>query len=165
MLLLMDEMQSLVYELVDILIPKKHLISTAESCTGGLLATFLTELPGSSAWFERGFVSYSNASKQELLGVPESLIQEYGAVSEPVVEAMALGALHHSKATISVAITGIAGPEGGSVEKPVGTVWFGFAVRGKGVETQRCNFPNESRQQIRLQACRQALLGLIAYAT
>lgn len=165
MLLLTDEMYDLVHELVDILVPKKYVVSTAESCTGGLLASLLTELPGSSSWFDRGFVTYSNNAKEELLDVPTQLIKEYGAVSGEVAEAMALGALHHSKATFSVAITGIAGPDGGSLDKPVGTVWFAFAIRGKGVESQRCYFHNEGRQQVRMLACRQALLGLIAYAT
>lgn len=164
MLLLTDEMQSLIYELIDILIPKHHLIATAESCTGGLISSLLTEIEGSSSWFDRGFVTYSNVSKQELLDVPALLIEQYGAVSEPVAEAMAIGALHHSKASLSVAVTGIAGPSGGSIDKPVGTVCFAFAVRGRGVDTQRCWFQEESRSQIRMLACRQALLGLIAYA-
>lgn len=105
-------------------------IATAESCTGGLVAALLTEVPGSSAVVERGFVTYSNAAKSELLGVPAALIEAHGAVSAPVARAMAEGALAHSRATLAVAITGVAGPGGGSAEKPVGLVHLGLAVRG-----------------------------------
>jgi nicotinamide-nucleotide amidase len=105
-------------------------LSTAESCTGGLIAGACTDLAGSSQWFERGFVSYSNASKVELLGVEASLIAQHGAVSQEVAQAMALGALSHSAAQVSLSVTGVAGPTGGSAEKPVGCVWFawGFAA-------------------------------------
>lgn len=106
-------------------------LATAESCTGGLIAAACTELAGSSDWFERGVVSYSNQAKTELLSVPEALIAQHGAVSEPVARAMAEGALRHGKAQVSVAVTGVAGPSGGSAAKPVGTVWFGFSVRGQ----------------------------------
>jgi nicotinamide-nucleotide amidase len=106
-------------------------LATAESCTGGLIAAACTELAGSSDWFERGFVSYSNEAKTELLGVDAALIAAQGAVSEPVVRAMAFGAVRHSLAQVSVAVTGIAGPTGGSAAKPVGTVWFGFSVQGQ----------------------------------
>lgn len=106
-------------------------LATAESCTGGLIAAACTELAGSSDWFERGVVSYSNEAKTELLGVPQALIDQHGAVSEPVARAMAEGALRHGKAQVSVAVTGVAGPSGGSAAKPVGTVWFGFSVRGQ----------------------------------
>jgi nicotinamide-nucleotide amidase len=101
-------------------------IATAESCTGGLIAALLTEIPGSSDVFERGFVTYSNESKQELLGVPETLIRTHGAVSEEVARAMAEGALKHSRADVAISVTGIAGPGGGSKEKPVGTVFMGL---------------------------------------
>lgn len=104
---------------------------TAESCTGGLIAAACTDLAGSSDWFERGVVSYSNEAKTELLGVPAELIAQHGAVSEPVARAMAEGALRHARAQVSVAVTGVAGPTGGSAAKPVGTVWFGFSVRGR----------------------------------
>jgi nicotinamide-nucleotide amidase len=104
-------------------------MATAESCTGGLIAASCTQFSGSSVWFERGFVTYSNAAKTELLGVPSSLIETQGAVSEEVAKAMALGALAHSKAHFSVAVTGIAGPTGGSVAKPVGTVWLAWGWR------------------------------------
>lgn len=105
-------------------------IATAESCTGGLVAGLLTAVPGSSAVVERGFVTYSNAAKTEMLGVPAELIAAQGAVSEPVARAMAEGALAHSPADVAMAITGIAGPGGGSAGKPVGLVHFGLAVRG-----------------------------------
>jgi nicotinamide-nucleotide amidase len=105
-------------------------LATAESCTGGLIAAACTELAGSSDWFDRGFVTYSNEAKQELLGVDAALIDAHGAVSEVVVRAMAFGAVRHSRAQVGVAVTGIAGPSGGSAAKPVGTVWFGFMVDG-----------------------------------
>ncbi len=113
-------------------------MATAESCTGGLIAAGCTDLSGSSNWFERGFVTYSNAAKTELLGVPAALIAAHGAVSEPVVRAMAEGAVARSRAQVAVAVTGVAGPTGGSADKPVGTVWFGFALPGQLVtETRR----------------------------
>ena len=113
-------------------------MATAESCTGGLIAAACTDLSGSSNWFERGFVTYSNAAKTELLGVPAALIAAHGAVSEPVVRAMAGGAVARSRAQVAVAVTGVAGPTGGSADKPVGTVWFGFALPGQLVtETRR----------------------------
>ncbi len=107
------------------------MLATAESCTGGMVAAACTDLAGSSQWFERGFVSYSNAAKTELLGVPSELIAAHGAVSEPVARAMAEGALAHSHAQVSVAVTGVAGPTGGSDYKPVGTVWFAWCVAGQ----------------------------------
>ena len=115
--------------LAQVLIARKMSMVTAESCTGGLIAASCTQLSGSSAWFERGFVTYSNAAKSELLGVAASLIEAQGAVSEEVAKAMALGALINSPACISVAVTGIAGPTGGSEAKPVGTVWLAWAWR------------------------------------
>ena len=104
------------------------MLATAESCTGGMIAARCTDMAGSSQWFERGFVSYSNDAKQDMLGVPAALLSQHGAVSEPVAQAMALGALRHSRAQVSVAVTGVAGPTGGSKEKPVGTVWFAWAT-------------------------------------
>ncbi len=114
----------------DLLLKKQWFLATAESCTGGLIAAACTDLAGSSAWFERGFVSYSNAAKTELLGVSAALIERHGAVSEPVARAMAAGAVAHSRAQVSVAVTGVAGPTGGSAAKPVGTVWFAWSVGG-----------------------------------
>ena len=104
------------------------MLATAESCTGGMIAAACTDLPGSSEWFDRGFVTYSNAAKIEMLGVPEALIAQHGAVSEAVVRAMAQGAVQHSKAQVSISVSGVAGPGGGSTEKPVGTVWMAWKI-------------------------------------
>lgn len=134
------------------------MLSTAESCTGGLIAAACTDLAGSSTWFERGFVTYSNAAKTELLGVNAALIEAHGAVSEPVVRAMASGALQHSHAQVSIAVTGVAGPGGGSADKPVGTVWFGFAL-GPHVSTEVCHFAGD-RAVVRLAAVHHALTRL-----
>jgi nicotinamide-nucleotide amidase len=109
------------------LLKHRQKVCTAESCTGGLIAKTFTDLAGSSDWFERGFVTYSNDAKNEMLAVPASLIEDYGAVSEAVATAMASGALRHSKADYSIAVTGVAGPGGGSDDKPVGTVWIALA--------------------------------------
>ena len=117
--------------------------ATAESCTGGLVAATLTEIAGSSDVVERGFVTYSNAAKTQMLGVPEAMIATHGAVSEAVARAMAQGALAHSPANIAVSVTGIAGPGGGSVEKPVGLVWFGCAIRDGAVHTVSHVFPGD----------------------
>lgn len=134
---------------------------TAESCTGGLIAARLTEIPGSSVWFERGFVTYSNLAKQEMLAVPEELLAQCGAVSVEVALAMAVGALQHSAGHIAVSVTGIAGPDGGSIEKPVGTVCFGWAARDSKPRTLRQQFSG-TRQEIRLAACEQALQGVLS---
>ena len=126
-------------------------IATAESCTGGLLAGLLTEIPGSSDVFERGFVTYSNAAKCEQLGVPEDVLREFGAVSELVAREMAHGALLHSKAQLSVAVTGIAGPGGGVAGKPVGLVHIA-AARGDHLIHRCCNFGDVGRTQVRLKS-------------
>jgi nicotinamide-nucleotide amidase len=131
-------------------------VVTAESCTGGLIAAALTAIAGSSDVVDRGFVTYSNAAKTEMLGVPAALIAAEGAVSEPVARAMAESALRHSSATLAVAVTGIAGPGGGSAAKPVGLVWFGCAQRGGAARTLRRIFPGD-RAQIRAAAVGQAL--------
>jgi nicotinamide-nucleotide amidase len=135
------------------------MMATAESCTGGLIAGACTEVSGSSEWFERGFVSYSNAAKHELLGVPMALIDQHGAVSEPVARAMATGAVAHSPAQLAVAVTGVAGPTGGSAEKPVGTVWFGWATP-EGVFTEHQRFDGD-RAAVRQATVRHALAGLL----
>jgi nicotinamide-nucleotide amidase len=132
-------------------------IATAESCTGGLLAGLLTEVPGSSAVLERGFVTYSNAAKTDMLGVAADLIQTYGAVSEPVAGAMAEGAILHSRAHVAVAITGIAGPGGGSAGKPVGLVHFARAERGGVTLRQEMRFDDNGRAGIRRAALDHAL--------
>jgi nicotinamide-nucleotide amidase len=118
-------------------------VATAESCTGGLIAAALTAIPGSSDVVDRGFVTYSNAAKTEMLGVPTSVIDAEGAVSEQVARRMAEGALAHSAADLAVAVTGIAGPGGGSVGKPVGLVWFGCTRRGGATRTVRHVFPGD----------------------
>ncbi len=120
----------LVQALAAQLLARGWMLATAESCTGGLIAAACTDLAGSSAWFERGFVTYSNAAKAQMLGVDAALIAQHGAVSEPVARAMALGALQHAQAQVALAVTGVAGPGGGSADKPVGTVWFAWALPG-----------------------------------
>ena len=135
------------------------MMATAESCTGGLIAAQCTELAGSSLWFERGFVSYSNAAKTELMGVPAALIAAHGAVSEPVARAMAQGALQHAQAEVSVAVTGIAGPGGGSADKPVGTVWLAWCVAGQ-LSSERCVFGGD-RAAVRAATVQHALQGLL----
>jgi nicotinamide-nucleotide amidase len=132
------------------------LIATAESCTGGLVAGCLTEIAGSSDVFERGFVTYSNAAKTELLGVPAELIAEHGAVSAEIAEAMARGALDHSKADAAVALTGVAGPGGGTAEKPVGLVYLATARRGGAVRHLRRVFDGD-RSAVRLRSVEAAL--------
>lgn len=149
--------------LIDKLLADKLIITTAESCTGGLLASILTELPGSSAWFEQGYITYSNVAKQQMLGVEQALLNRYGAVSLEVAKAMAIGALEHSTADVSIAVTGIAGPSGGSDEKPVGTVCFAFASRGKSCQSYRHFFAKANRQQIRLLACNYALEQMVNF--
>lgn len=135
---------------------------TAESCTGGWVAQAITSVPGSSAWFVGGYVTYADSSKQRMLGVQAKTLEHYGAVSEAVVVEMAEGALRNTDADISVSISGIAGPDGGSDEKPVGTVWFAWAVKGR--PTVSClSFFHGDRESVRRQAVEQALEGLIAY--
>ena len=151
--------EALVAQLAQALPAQGWTMATAESCTGGLIAGACTDLAGSSVWFERGFVSYSNAAKTTLLGVPAPLIARDGAVSEAVVRAMAQGALAHSLAQVAVAVTGVAGPGGGSADKPVGTVWFGFMVDGKlSSETRRFD---GDRDQVRDATVRHALQRLV----
>lgn len=138
---------------------KNILIATAESCTGGLVAALLTEIPGSSSVFERGFVTYSNAAKASLLGVPKTLITKHGAVSNEAAASMATGAIKHSKAMLSVAVTGVAGPGGGTKEKPVGLVYIAVARKGKKPQVKRHLFKG-NRSKIRLATVEQALLML-----
>jgi nicotinamide-nucleotide amidase len=150
---------TLVRKIADALVAHGEWLVTAESCTGGGLAQLLTSVPGSSSWFERGYVTYSNRSKTEMLGVPAELIATHGAVSEEVVRAMAEGAIARSGADHAVAVSGIAGPTGGSPEKPVGTVWIAWSVRGGGTRATRHRFPGD-REQIRNASVRAALEGL-----
>lgn len=146
--------------LADALRAKDWLLATAESCTGGLVAAACTDLAGSSQWFDRGFVTYSNAAKTEMLGVDTHLIEVHGAVSEAVARAMAQGAVAHSNAHASLAITGIAGPGGGTALKPVGLVWFGWAI-GDAVWAEHRIFEG-SRAQVRAAAQAHALNRLLA---
>ncbi|WP_149450153.1 nicotinamide-nucleotide amidase [Escherichia albertii] len=134
-------------------------VTTAESCTGGWVAKVITDIAGSSAWFERGFVTYSNEAKVQMIGVREETLTQHGAVSEPVVVEMAIGALKAARADYAVSISGIAGPDGGSVEKPVGTVWFAFAsASGEGITRREC-FSGD-RDAVRRQATAYALQTL-----
>jgi len=147
--------------LADALRARGWMLATAESCTGGLIAAACTDLAGSSDWFERGFVTYSNAAKHELLGVEEALIRAQGAVSEAVALAMAAGALARSRAQLAVAVTGIAGPGGGSAEKPVGTVWLATAAQGGAAQARCCRFAGD-RRAVRQATVREALRLLLA---
>lgn len=153
----------LVANLADSLRQRGWLLATAESCTGGLIAGACTNLAGSSKWFDRGFVSYSNRAKTELLGVPEELITRHGAVSEPVARAMAEGALARASVQASVAVTGIAGPGGGNADKPVGTVWFGWCVNGQ-THTESQHFSGD-RVAVREQTVAYALARLLMLCT
>ena len=141
------------------LLKNNYRLTTAESCTGGLIAASCTDLAGSSAWFERGFVTYSNAAKTAMLGVDAELIAHEGAVSQPVAKAMVLGALEHSLAQVAVAVTGVAGPGGGSAQKPVGTVWFGFATPAQQI-TEVMHFSGD-RAAVRLATVAHAQRRLI----
>ena len=149
--------------LANLMLENGLFLATAESCTGGMIAAACTDLAGSSAWFERGFVTYSNAAKTELLGVDAALIAVHGAVSEPVARAMAFGAVRHSNAQVSVAVTGVAGPTGGSPGKPVGTVWFGFSVAGA-LRSERITLTGD-RAGIRREAVNHAVARLCALLT
>jgi nicotinamide-nucleotide amidase len=136
-------------------------LATAESCTGGLIAAACTAIAGSSDWFERGFVTYSNEAKTEMLGVPTALIGAHGAVSAEVARAMAEGALVHSRADLAVAVTGIAGPGGGSADKPVGTVWLALARTGRPADAELLRLRGD-RAAIRAQTVARALQRLLA---
>jgi nicotinamide-nucleotide amidase len=153
------DLTPLVTELATRLRERGWQMASAESCTGGLIAAACTELSGSSDWFDRGFVTYSNAAKTDSLGVPAVLIDAHGAVSEPVARAMAAGAVAHSAARCALAVTGVAGPTGGSADKPVGTVWFGWSTPA-GVATEHRRFDGD-RAAVRAQAVRHALAGLL----
>jgi nicotinamide-nucleotide amidase len=146
---------ALIELLADLLQRKHWMMATAESCTGGLIAGACTDLSGSSNWFERGFVTYSNEAKTEMIGVDAALIAAHGAVSEEVARAMAEGAVARSNAQVAVAVTGVAGPTGGSPEKPVGTVWFGWSVNGQS-RTERRRFDGD-RAAVRAATVRYAL--------
>lgn len=157
----MADLQTLSESVGAQLLSRGEWLATAESCTGGWVAQSITAIAGSSAWFDRGFVTYSNAAKQEMLGVTEATLERHGAVSEATARAMAQGAIAHSRADWATAITGIAGPGGGSPEKPVGTVCFAWAQRDGGCEAQTCVFAGE-RAAVREQSVIHALRGLLA---
>ena len=145
--------------LADLMLERKWLLASAESCTGGLISAACTDLAGSSNWFERGFVTYSNQAKTELLGVDAALIAAHGAVSEEVARAMADGAIARSRAQVAVAVTGVAGPTGGSRTKPVGTVWFGFMLNGQ-LSSEVQHFDGD-RAAVRLATVQHALQRLV----
>ena len=147
-------------QLAEMFLKSSMKLVTAESCTGGGLAEILTRIPGSSAWFERGFVTYSNEAKQEMLDVPMDTLKQFGAVSEETASAMAKGAVENSRADYGVSITGIAGPDGGTEDKPVGTVCLAWYKRGEGGTTAQICFDGD-RLRIREQSCLLAMQGLL----
>lgn len=154
-----SELESLAAEVGARLQQNRQVLVTAESCTGGWVGQCLTAIAGSSAWYDSGFITYSNAAKSRLLGVPETTLNRHGAVSEATARAMALGALANSEGHWSLAITGIAGPDGGSPLKPLGTVCFAWAQRDGGCIAETCLFEGD-RQMVRLQAVKHALYVL-----
>lgn len=141
---------------------KSHglVLATAESCTGGAVASAITDIAGSSEWFERGFITYSNEAKREMLGVAQEILTRYGAVSEAVVHEMVAGALYHSHAQVALAVSGIAGPAGGMPDKPVGTVWFAWGIKGRQC-VARLHHLSGSRAEIRMQSVRIAFQGVL----
>jgi len=154
-------LESLVSRVGQALSKHDSMVVTAESCTGGMIAEALTSIAGSTAWFDRSYVTYSYESKREMLGVKELTLQKNGAVSQECVEEMALGALQHSHAKVSVACSGIAGPGGGSADKPVGTVWLAWAMQGQTkVKTQQFHFDGD-REAVRKQTTEAALNGVL----
>ncbi|NTU77321.1 MAG: CinA family protein [Alphaproteobacteria bacterium] len=157
------EIQILAQKTIQLYAAQKHRIVTAESCTGGLVAAALTAVPGSSAVFERGFITYSNDAKIDLLGVLPDVLENYGAVSAEVAEAMAEGARTYSLADVAVSVTGIAGPGGATPDKPVGLVYFGLATRDGVLFHVRCEFSGD-RESVRLQSVSEALLLLSSAA-
>lgn len=160
-----SELHDLAIRVLDTCKEKGLMLATAESCTGGLVAATLVDIPGSSLVVERGFVTYSNRAKADLLGVPAGLIDHYGAVSEPVAIAMATGALVRSKAQIAVSITGVAGPGGGTAEKPEGLVHFACARDGQATLAARIEFGAIGRTEVRQASVRQAFEMVLAAAT
>lgn len=157
---MIDTIKQLVLEAATELKARELMLATAESCTGGGLSYWLTSVPGSSVWFERGFVTYSNAAKMEMLSVSKSILNQHGAVSQETAIAMAEGIKHHSHADVGIAITGIAGPDGGTPEKPIGTVWLAFSGKHFKTEAQHYVFTGD-RQAIRLASMAKALEQLL----
>ena len=157
----MNDVSALAHRFLDACKAKGIMAATAESCTGGMIAAALTDIAGSSAVLDRGFVTYSNEAKMEMIGVSGDTLAAHGAVSRETALEMAAGALAHSRAGIALSVTGIAGPDGGSAEKPVGLVWFGVAVAGRAPRTESRLFENLGRDHIRRESVRTALeLGL-----
>ena len=165
----MTEIESLSKSLGEKLILNGWSITTAESCTGGGISAAITEIAGSSAYFNNSFITYSNQSKQQMLGVPEGELEELGAVSEPVAKSMALGALNNARANVAIAVTGIAGPSGGTQEKPVGTVYLAIALNADTqqlrqtettVQVYRLNFEG-SRKDIRISTIKSSLINTL----
>ncbi|HET7570832.1 MAG TPA: nicotinamide-nucleotide amidohydrolase family protein [Gammaproteobacteria bacterium] len=154
------QLAALAEQLGRALAARKWRLATAESCTGGWIAKLMTDYPGSSSWLERGFVTYSNPAKIQMLGVSEATLDAHGAVSEATVREMAAGALARSEAHITCAVSGIAGPNGGSDEKPVGTVWLGWAWQSDRVEAKRLLLKG-GRDHIRRQTVAVALAGVL----
>lgn len=154
-----DSLSRLASELGESLARRHHRLAVAESCTGGWIAKVITDVPGSSAWFERGFVTYSNAAKVDMLGVSETCLAEHGAVSEATVTAMVNGALERSNAHWALAVTGVAGPDGGSEDKPVGLVWIAWQRRGGEARVRAIHFDGD-REAVRRQSVQAALWGL-----
>jgi nicotinamide-nucleotide amidase len=148
--------------LTTLLLERGLIITTAESCTAGLVSKLLTDQAGSSQWFDRGFVTYSNQSKQEMLGVQAQTLAQFGAVSKETVKEMAQGALHNSAAHVAVAISGIAGPDGGTGEKPVGTVWFAWADNTGRKHAEMKLFSGD-RDSVRMQAAEYAIQGMFEF--
>jgi len=155
-----EELRQLAVDLSEKLRARGWMLATAESCTGGWVGHLLTSLPGSSHWYERGFISYANAAKVEMLGVSPETLQMHGAVSEITAAEMAVGALKHSHAQATLSITGIAGPGGGTPQKPVGLVCYGWALADGTVMTSTCRLDGD-REEIRSRAVAAALRGLI----
>lgn len=153
----MSDNVELARRLLDTCKARGILVATAESCTGGMIVALMTDLPGSSSMVDRGFITYSNEAKIEMLGVSEETLDTHGAVSEQTALEMAAGALERSRAGIALSVTGIAGPDGGSAEKPVGLVWFGLAMEGRSPVAERCLFDNRGRDYIREQTVRHAM--------
>lgn len=158
---MLDENDAFVEELAALLLARGMRCATAESCTGGLTGAMLTARPGSSDWYLGGVISYANEVKKRLLGVREEDLATVGAVSEPVVRSMALGACKATGAEAAMSTSGVAGPGGGSEEKPVGTVWIGWALNGR-TRAKVFHFAG-SRDEVRVQAARQAVAGLVAW--
>jgi nicotinamide-nucleotide amidase len=154
------ELIELARRLGEVLKARQLFVATAESCTGGWVGRVITAVPGSSHWYDRGFITYTNQSKQDMLGVSAETLELLGAVSEETVQEMAEGALAHSQARLSVAISGIAGPSGGTPDKPVGTVCLAWAGGDKAMTSMTCHFAGD-REQVRYQAVQTALEGLI----